>query len=236
MNPIVRFDFAVLHFLNQYAGQSPLFDRIVGNIEVVSLVKGGLFLAVVWGMWFRKSDAVEGDRERIMRGILATIVAIAVTQVLNLGLPLRLRPRFEPGLDFVATFGNFPSAMGKTSFPSDHAAMFFALATMMWLKWRRLGLIAYLYTLVVVCLPRIYVGDHYPSDILAGAAIGIGSAYLFQRLPLPKSPFELLLRRERAYPARFYAVAFLATAQMAALFDDVRVVVHGAKLFLHFGT
>ena len=30
-----------------------------------------------------------------------------------------------------------------------------------------------LYVIIVICLPRIYVGIHYPSDVLAGAALGV---------------------------------------------------------------
>jgi undecaprenyl-diphosphatase len=69
----------------------------------------------------------------------------------------------------------------STSFPSGHSATAFAFAT---------GACAELPLLAPVLIPlagavaysRVHTGVHYPSDILAGAAIGIGSGALAARL------------------------------------------------------
>ena len=63
------------------------------------------------------------------------------------------------------------------SFPSDHAAAAVAIAIVLFLTHRRLGAIALLVA-GLVCLARVYVGAHYPGDVVAGAAVGIGVAWL----------------------------------------------------------
>jgi undecaprenyl-diphosphatase len=62
------------------------------------------------------------------------------------------------------------------SFPSAHMAWFFALATAIWFTDRKWGM-WYLALSAVMGVARIYVGVHWPLDILCGAAIGVISAW-----------------------------------------------------------
>ena len=61
------------------------------------------------------------------------------------------------------------------SFPSGHAATSFAGAVVLGYLFRR-GLAAFLVLAVAVAWSRVYVGVHYPSDILVGAALGTAVA------------------------------------------------------------
>jgi undecaprenyl-diphosphatase len=63
------------------------------------------------------------------------------------------------------------------SFPSGHAAFFFALATTTAVFDRRLGILL-LIGAALVSLARVAAGIHYPSDVLAGALIGFLFGYL----------------------------------------------------------
>ena len=58
------------------------------------------------------------------------------------------------------------------SFPSDHSGGAFALAFAMWLYDRTLGA-ALLVIAAILSFARVYVGTHYPGDVVAGALIGI---------------------------------------------------------------
>lgn len=58
------------------------------------------------------------------------------------------------------------------SFPSGHAAIFFALATAIYFFNKKWGIIGFIIALLVG-ISRIYVGVHWPIDILGGAMIGI---------------------------------------------------------------
>lgn len=68
------------------------------------------------------------------------------------------------------------SQNATSSFPSGHAAFYFALATGVYLYNKKLGLV-YLVLAGLMGFARIFVGVHWPLDILAGAILGILVAY-----------------------------------------------------------
>lgn len=63
------------------------------------------------------------------------------------------------------------------AFPSAHAAAAFALATALIITDKRWAWVA-IPLAVLVAFGRVAAGVHYPSDVLVGAALGVGSAYL----------------------------------------------------------
>ncbi len=68
-----------------------------------------------------------------------------------------------------------------SSFPSGHAAWFFALAMVVWYANRKWG-IWYFILAALMGIARVYVGVHWPFDILGGAAIGIASGIAINAL------------------------------------------------------
>jgi membrane-associated phospholipid phosphatase len=68
---------------------------------------------------------------------------------------------------------------GSPSFPSGHTSSAFALATSLSLHWRKWYVVVPSYIWATgVGYGRMYQGVHYPTDVLAGAIIGSGMAYL----------------------------------------------------------
>ncbi len=63
------------------------------------------------------------------------------------------------------------------SFPSGHAAFFFALSAIIFIYHKKLGYFCYLSS-ILICSARVFAGLHYLSDIAAGIAIGVLCAYL----------------------------------------------------------
>ncbi|MEK7596441.1 MAG: phosphatase PAP2 family protein [Patescibacteria group bacterium] len=75
----------------------------------------------------------------------------------------------------------------NASMPSGHAAFYFALATAVFLFNGKIGR-WFFGAAFLIGLARIFTGVHWPTDILAGAAVGIGSAlfvkYIFAVLKI----------------------------------------------------
>lgn len=95
---------------------------------------------------------------------------------LNYAIKLAVR-RPRPVLEGLPPLGGAPSSL---SFPSAHATSSFAVATAM----VRVdpAMAGALVVALLVSLGRPYLGMHYPSDVLAGIALGIGLGLL---VPLP---------------------------------------------------
>ena len=75
------------------------------------------------------------------------------------------------------------SHVGPYSFPSGHTSSAFALATSLSLCYQKWYVIAPAYVwAITVAYSRMYLGVHYPSDVLIGAIIGSGSALLCYHL------------------------------------------------------
>jgi len=120
-----------------------------------------------------------GDRES-HNAKLATVswVSAAAATTLIKGIVDRDRPNHSQ------------TSRWDTSFPSSHTSTYFSLATVYALKYPSLTI-----PLAVVgagvAYSRVFLGEHYPTDVLAGAALGIGVGYLTVKLEpqLEKIPF-----------------------------------------------
>jgi undecaprenyl-diphosphatase len=119
------------------------------------------------------------ERRGAVLALLAAGGALLVNQVL-----IRIWDRPRPFLAHPVHV--LVSRSTDSSFPSDHAAASIAIAVAVLLMHRRLGWLV-LATAALVCFSRVYVGAHYPGDVLAGGAIGLGVALLLLR-PLAVIP------------------------------------------------
>ncbi len=210
--------------VNRLASQNGVINHAVLIASEATIATGALMIGLVWCCWF--SDSGKAARERLLLGFGAVLITAILSRVLQISLPLRLRPLHDamsgfqplPGIDTTL-------AHHWGSFPSDHAALFFALVTVVWQRSRWLGLVA-MASALYGTLPRIYLGLHYFSDVAAGALLGIGFVLMFEHHG-PRVWAQRGIAWEQRLPSLFYGAAFLLSFEAATLFEDVRQVGRG---------
>lgn len=120
-----------------------------------------------------------GEKERKVTKLAVSswLGAFAVTTLMK-GAVNRERPEHQL------------SSRWDSSFPSGHTSSWFAMATVYSAKYPRYAIPLY-GAGVLIGLSRVYLGEHYPSDVLAGAVIGVVIGYLTLKLEkqLEKLPF-----------------------------------------------
>jgi len=235
---VESWDQHIVLLLNQFAARSAVFDSIVYDLADSSILQGGLFMAYFWWAWLRTDGPVARRRCEVIISIGGGIAASTISRIMQVTLPFHTRPLHTESLHFVVPLGVNPETLNTwSSMPSDHAAMYFAFATAIWYQSRPLGYAAMVWTLVFGLIPRIYLGYHYPSDIVAGIVCGVIIMVLTWNLVPRSRAIGRLLVWEKSHRALFYPAAFLLTYEVAILFFDVRHLARDAydlvKLALH---
>ncbi|MGD9484415.1 phosphatase PAP2 family protein [Streptomyces sp. TRM70308] len=144
--------------------------------------RGRLWWGIAAGMALSGIGGVR-TRRAAVRGVAS--LAVASASVNTLGKWAVRRPR--PFLDAVPAIRRLKRQPVTTSFPSGHAASAAAFATGVALESRGWGAVIAPIAWSVA-FSRVYTGVHYPSDVLAGAAIGAGAALAVRLALTPRPP------------------------------------------------
>ncbi len=156
-------DVAILKFINLTLA-NPAFDILFRYIGDLDLWRWPLALAIVLLLW----KGTPRGRWFVLAAFLA--IAIIDPSIHYIFKPLfaRLRPCKEPALIWLRLIDG---CGGKYGFPSSHAANTMALAVVAGEFFKRTRYFFYPLA-VIIALSRVYLGVHYPGDIVAGAAYG----------------------------------------------------------------
>ncbi|MEO8458337.1 MAG: phosphatase PAP2 family protein [Chloroflexota bacterium] len=168
---------AIQDIINGAAGHSGLLDDL-GKLAAKDLVF--LIIPLLLFMWFWPREA--GDRALGQRVAVLTVVAVAVALVVGMAVA-QLHYADRP---FVSDAGTTQliSHAPDNGFPSDHALVGFAAAGAL-SAWRLVVAGIAFAVALTIGVARIFVGIHWPTDILAGAAVGLVVGFSFaQAAPL----------------------------------------------------
>ena len=166
-------DLVLLTFFNQTVAH-PILDGLM-----ITLTTAGFAVLPVLGLVF----LFPRQQRRVGLAILAAlIVSLGLTLVFQ---HLALRPRPQ-AVRLVLTQPNFPS------FPSGHAAGAFGVALVLMLAYHhaRWGLVA-LVGASLIAFSRVYLGQHYPSDILGGTVLGAATGAACYGVIVARRPGQL---------------------------------------------
>jgi undecaprenyl-diphosphatase len=168
MDVFYSIDLAILYFFNHTISTAFLdkFFSVITNVN-----NWYIAYLILLGILFFKG----GKRGKI--AVIGIILLIIVTDQTGYKILKELFQRARPCnvlADIITPLG----CTGSFSFPSNHALNNFAAATFFARLFPSFRLILFT-TASLIALSRIYLGLHYPSDVIAGAAIGIVFGYVF---------------------------------------------------------
>lgn len=152
--------------LNRNEKLDPAFEFISNTVTPISIATPAIILSV---------GLLEKNKEMTNKGlfiaetlVVSTLITTVIKYSVNRPRPYQTYPSIDNVLD--------PSS---PSFPSGHTSAAFATATSVSLSYPRWYVIAPSFIWAsTVAYSRMDLGVHYPSDVLVGAIVGAGSAYL----------------------------------------------------------
>jgi membrane-associated phospholipid phosphatase len=212
------FDRPLIGLVNGFAGRSAVFDGLAYASSKYFTFSGAVLMALIWCCWFDSDDP--DNRARILVGVLGSIGAGVISRSLQHTLPTHLRPVYDQVINFQT-----PSSLEQqyhtwNSFPSDHAAVFGGLAVVIYLVRSRFALFAIAWAAFMESA-RAYMGAHYLSDLIGGAALAAVLIWATQA-PGSISLGRRVVRWEKSSPSLFYMTAFFVSYQIVTLFEDMR--------------
>lgn len=215
------FDRSIIYFINSFAHHSWVADATIVQISHNTFLVGGVLMVMFWWAWMEYGEEHAEKRELLAANLGLAAFAVLVARCLAMSLPYRERPCRILPLHFQLPLTADPDLLIHwSSFPSDHAVVSFCVATGLWIVSRRLGFWALVYA-ALLSFPRIYIGAHYPTDVLTGAGLGIGIAFLSKLAPVRKAAgagLDYLNRR----PGYLYTLLFAVTFETGEMYDSLR--------------
>lgn len=175
-------DESLFRLLN-LAGTNPVLDVVFSVFSALALPYVLPFLAVP--LWWK------GHRELAFDLLVLLAGVIVVTEVLKFVVDRQRPCAVLPNVNLLSP--GACAAETDPSFPSGHASRIFAVAMLLALRFRWPARIAAFGVAAMSGLARIYLGVHWPTDVLAGALLGIALAALLAAIG-PRWSFYTRLR------------------------------------------
>lgn len=239
-------DLALFHSANALVDRSFTLDALMALALDSAVLKGGPLAACFIFAWWHgvPGQRQSTNRRTLLLTLCALFVIAPVMKVVSTAMPMSPRPLVAaeniyvlkdgamvangitdyrvPATGFAADLSHKASSgtiagNDLASFPSDHAALFVALAGGILLALRAAGLAALLWAVLGIFLPRVATGLHWPSDMIAGALAGLVSLALVLAAgrSLLERQITWLLGLAERHPAWSQAIILLALFEIA---------------------
>lgn len=173
---ISHVDYLVFQFINHWC---VTFSALNPLMKFLSEKAEYLFYLGIIVYWFTR---IHKHREMVIIALLSACVGFSIGSIIS-HFYYRDRPFVQHVVNQLIEHST------NASFPSDHAIGAFVIATAIWLFRKKDGAI-WLVLAVLISFSRVWNGVHYPSDIIAGALLGVVSAFLmyqmFNRWPVAR--------------------------------------------------
>jgi undecaprenyl-diphosphatase len=170
-------DYTIDHALNHFVREHALLVSIVAGFANWGVLAFGI---AACGLWLLDEPRRPGVwRHATAAGLAAAALGLGANQLIA-ALWQRPRPYQDHPLGIVPLLSHTHDA----SFPSDHATAAFAIAFGVLFVVRRTGWLFVAWA-ALIAASRVLAGMHYPTDVLAGALIGLGSGFFAARLAMP---------------------------------------------------
>lgn len=124
-------------------------------------------MAFIWIIFIVLLCAWKRTRLMGVQAFTGLAVSFLINNVILKNVIARVRP-----YEAIQGLGILVDRQSDWSFPSGHSASSFVVATIIWFHNRKMGTAA-LALAGLIAVSRLYVGVHYPTDVLAGTASGI---------------------------------------------------------------
>lgn len=170
----MNFDYQIFKLINDLAGKNQYLDWL--GIFAAKYLIFLMVIALVLGLLIKRWPDY---RLAIFKASVSGAIAFVINYLIGL---IYFRPRPFVLNEVTKLIDKSPL---EKSFPSGHATVAFAMAFSLYFYNKKLGVILLILALIVG-LGRIYVGVHYPLDILGGILIGFLSAFLIEKLVIIK--------------------------------------------------
>jgi undecaprenyl-diphosphatase len=168
LDALLAWDEHLFHLLNQ-AWLHPILDRLLPFItDAQNFILPFIIAAIIIGLV---------GRVRGLRFLVLAVISVVVADAISTHLVKYEFSRARPCIA-LADVRLLVGCTKSPSFPSNHAVNASALATLAALYLPRFGLPAMALAVLVV-YSRVYVGVHYPLDVLVGSVLGIVVALVF---------------------------------------------------------
>jgi len=182
IDAVLRLDRALFFFINQSLA-NPALDRVMPLITKQENWYP-LFLLIIIGLLWKG-----GRTGRIAVALLIPLILLSDQITSGLIKPLVDRTRPCEAFEAAGTVRALLGVKTSPSFPSSHAANAFAAAAFFALLYPKRQWIYWIIA-VLIALSRVYVGVHYPLDVIVGAAIGVMCAFLIYAVYTKINPVQ----------------------------------------------